>query len=108
MPVRVIGARPEFGCKASNYEVKVAGSVAVVLRGGGCSFGDKALEAMKVGAIGLIIVDDDQNNNAADREPQRVMATEEQTQAITIPTVMAVHSLWRDLFYQDARQRVTG
>jgi hypothetical protein len=79
-----------------------------VLRGGGCSFGDKALEAMKAGAVGLVIVDDDKKDNQVDREPQRVMATEEQMEAINIPTVMAVHSLWRDLFYQDNRQRVSG
>ena len=68
----------------------------------------KALEAMKVGAVGLIIVDDDKNDNQVDREPQRVMATEEQTEAIRIPTVMAVHSFWRDLFYQDNRQKISG
>jgi len=108
IPVKLVAARPEHGCKSGKYEVKVSGSVAVVLRGGGCSFGDKAMEAMKVGAIGIIIVDDDNKGNAVDREPQRVMATEEQMEAITIPTVMAVHSLWQELFYADARRRVTG
>ena len=105
-PVRIIAGRPKHGCKAEEYEVKVGGSVAVVLRGGGCSFGDKALAAMKVGALGLVVVDDDNNDNASDRQPQRVMATEEQSEEISIPTIMASHSLWRDLF--DASDREGG
>ncbi len=35
----------------------LSGAIAVVLRGGGCSFVDKALEVQSAGALGMVVLD---------------------------------------------------
>lgn len=56
---------------------------AVVIRGGGCSFGDKALVAQELGASALIVV-----NNVPGAEP--MMA--DPAFKITLPSIMIPHN----------------
>ncbi|GMH98518.1 hypothetical protein TrVE_jg5838 [Triparma verrucosa] len=77
----------EFGCTLDDIQVKVAGAVAVVKRGGGCGFGDKVVNLEKAGAIGVIIVD----TGGGD---QRVMCSEEQAGEIGIFVGMVSSDYW--------------
>ena len=104
---KIIAANPEFGCDAKESKMRVKGAVVAVMRGGGCVFGDKALVAMKLGAIGIIIVDNDNAGNTEDRPVTRIMAAEEQAEQITIPVVMVVHSFWKDLFGGKEAERIS-
>ena len=107
-PIRVVAAEPMYGCEASKYVVKITDFVVAVMRGGGCTFGDKAAIAIKLGAAAIIIVDDDTKGNEKDRPVMRLMAAEDQAEELDIRTVMTVHSFWKDSFGMSFRDRKPG
>ena len=53
-----------------------------VLRGGGCSFGIKVINAQKLGAVAVVIV------NIEGQRNMRIMASSDEAPLITIPCVM--------------------
>jgi len=56
-------------------------------RGGGCSFGIKVINAQKLGAAAVIIV------NTDDKKTMRLMALTDEAPLINIPTVMVSRRL---------------
>ena len=75
-------ADPPFGCDPSQYQVRISGTVVAILRGGGCSFGIKVINAQKMGAVAVMIV------NTDDKETMRLMALPDEEPLINIPCVM--------------------
>jgi serine protease len=71
-------------CGAAFNAAQVAGKIAVVYRGG-CEFGAKALNAQNAGAIGVIVVN---NDNSAILE----MAPGANGQSVTIPAIMVTNT----------------
>jgi hypothetical protein len=75
-------AVPPHGCDPSQYAVRVSGTIVAILRGGGCSFGIKAIAAQELGAKAVVIV------NTDDSKTMRLMASPDETAQITIPVIM--------------------
>jgi formylmethanofuran dehydrogenase subunit E len=75
-------ANPLFGCDPAAYKVRIKGAVVAIQRGGGCSFGIKVINAQKLGAIAVIIVNND------DSKLVRLMASSDELPLIKIPCVM--------------------
>ena len=81
-PHRLQMAMPPHGCDASSYTVRINNTVVAVLRGGGCSFGIKVLNAQKLGAVAVIIV------NTDDMKIMRLNAMPDEIPMIKIPCIM--------------------
>lgn len=81
-PFRLQMASPPFGCDPNAYTVRITGTVVAILRGGGCSFGIKMINAQKLGAVAVIIV------NTDDKKTMRLMALPDEESLITIPCIM--------------------
>jgi hypothetical protein len=62
--------------------VRIAGTVVAILRGGGCSFGIKVLNAQALGAVAVMIV------NTDDKKTMRLMALPDEEPLIKIPCIM--------------------
>ena len=86
-PFRLQMAFPPFGCDPSGYTVRITGAVVAILRGGGCSFGIKVINAQKLGARAVIIV------NTDDVKTMRLMALPDETPQIKIPCIMVSRRL---------------
>ena len=78
LPFRLVASHRFYSLPA----VRVRGTVVAVLRGGGCSFGIKVINAQKLGAIAVIIV------NTEDQKNMRIMASSDEAPLISIPCVM--------------------
>ena len=63
-------------------QVRISGTVVAILRGGGCSFGIKVINAQKLGAVAVMIV------NTDDKKTMRLMALPDEEPLITIPCIM--------------------
>jgi len=81
-PHRLQFAMPPFGCDPAAYTVRIAGSIVAILRGGGCSFGIKVINAQKLGAVAVIIV------NTDDSKTMRLMALPDESPQISISRIM--------------------
>eukprot|EP01034_Spumella_vulgaris_P021759 gene21759-27815_t len=81
-PHRFQMALPPFGCDPGAYTVRIKDTVVAILRGGGCSFGIKVINAQKLGAKAVIIV------NTDDMKTMRLMALPDEVPLITIPCIM--------------------
>ncbi len=81
-PHRFQMAMPPFGCDPGAYTVRIKDTVVAILRGGGCSFGIKVINAQKLGAKAVIIV------NTDDMKTMRLMALPDEVPLITIPCIM--------------------
>lgn len=81
-PHRLQMAIPPHGCDASEYSVRINNTVVAILRGGGCSFGVKVLNAQKLGAKAVMIV------NTDDMKTMRLNALPDEIPLIKIPCVM--------------------
>jgi hypothetical protein len=55
-----VEAAPETGCTRLQNAEQIAGNVAVIKRGGGCTFVEKARNAQAAGAVAVIITDNQQ------------------------------------------------
>ena len=78
-PIRLQMALPPFGCDPAAYTVRIQGAVVAILRGGGCSFGIKVINAQKLGAKAVMIV------NTDDMKTMRLMALPDEVPLINIP-----------------------
>lgn len=67
--------------------VRIQGSVVAILRGGGCSFGIKVINAQKLGAKAVVIV------NTDDMKTMRLMALPDEVPLITVPCIMVSRRL---------------
>lgn len=81
-PHRLVMALPPFGCDANAYTVRISGAIVAILRGGGCSFGIKVINAQKLGAKAVMIV------NTDDVKTMRLMALPDEMPLIHIPCIM--------------------
>eukprot|EP01040_Poterioochromonas_malhamensis_P010052 gene10052-10926_t len=81
-PIRLVMAIPPFGCDPNAYSVRISDAVVAILRGGGCSFGIKVINAQKLGAKAVMIV------NTDDMKTMRLMALPDEVPLINIPTIM--------------------
>ncbi len=81
-PMKLTMAQPPFGCDPAGYTARIAGSVVAILRGGGCSFGIKVINAQKLGATAVVIV------NTDDAKTMRLMALPDEVPLINIPCLM--------------------
>lgn len=81
-PFRLQMALPPFGCDPGDYTVRIQNTVVAILRGGGCSFGIKVINAQKLGAKAVIIV------NTDDMKTMRLMALPDEVPQINIPCIM--------------------
>lgn len=81
-PLRLVMALPPFGCDPNAYTVRITDSVVAILRGGGCSFGIKVINAQKLGAKAVMIV------NTDDMKTMRLMALPDEVPLINIPCIM--------------------
>jgi hypothetical protein len=81
-PLRLQMAFPPHGCDASQYTVRIKDTIVAILRGGGCSFGIKVINAQKLGARAVMIV------NTDDQKTMRLMALPDETPLINIPCIM--------------------
>lgn len=81
-PLKLVMAMPPFGCDPAGYTVRIADSVVAILRGGGCSFGIKVINAQKLGAKAVMIV------NTDDMKTMRLMALPDEVPLIKIPCIM--------------------
>ena len=91
-PHRMQTALPPHGCDPDAYQVRIKDTVVAILRGGGCSFGIKVINAQKLGAKAVIIVNTDESKN------MRLMALPDEEPQIDIPCVMAAgasSTTWR-------------
>ena len=86
-PMRLVMALPAFGCDPNAYTNRITGSVVAILRGGGCSFGIKVINAQKLGALAVLIV------NTDDAKTMRLMALPDEIPQIQIPCLMASRRL---------------
>ena len=84
---RLVFAKPAYGCDPAAYAVRIQGAVVAILRGGGCSFGIKVLNAQKLGARAVVIV------NTDDVATMRLMAQPDEAPLIKIPTIMVSRRL---------------
>lgn len=67
--------------------MRVKGAVVAILRGGGCSFGIKVMNAQKLGAVAVVVVND------ADQKNMRIMASEDEIPLINIPCILVTKRL---------------
>jgi hypothetical protein len=81
-PHRLVMAMPPFGCDPAAYSVRISDAIVAILRGGGCSFGIKVINAQRLGAKAVIIV------NTDDLKTMRLMALPDEIPLITIPCIM--------------------
>ncbi len=81
-PMKLVMAMPPFGCDPAAYTVRIADAVVAILRGGGCSFGIKVINAQKLGAKAVMIV------NTDDMKTMRLMALPDEVPLIKIPCIM--------------------
>lgn len=81
-PHRLVMALPPFGCDPNAYTVRITGAIVAILRGGGCSFGIKVINAQKLGAKAVVIV------NTDDMKTMRLMALPDEVPLIKIPCIM--------------------
>lgn len=81
-PYRLVMAMPPFGCDPNAYTVRIQGAIVAILRGGGCSFGIKVINAQKLGAKAVVIV------NTDDKKTMRLMALPDEIPLIQIPCIM--------------------
>lgn len=92
--MRLVMAMPAFGCDPNAYSVRVTGAVVAILRGGGCSFGIKVINAQKLGALAVLIV------NTDDAKTMRLMALPDEVPQISIPCLMVSRRLQ---FFMDSK-----
>lgn len=85
--LKIVLANPLYGCDPNNYLVRVAGAIVAILRGGGCSFGIKVLNAQKLGARAVIIM------NTDDKKTLRLMAQPDEVPLINITCIMVSRRL---------------
>lgn len=71
-----------LGCDPTAYTVRITGTVVAILRGGGCSFGIKVINAQKLGAKAVMIV------NTDDKKTMRLNALPDEEPLINIPCIM--------------------
>ena len=81
-PHRMQMALPPHGCDPDAYQVRIRDTVVAILRGGGCSFGIKVINAQKLGAKAVVIVNTDESKN------MRLMALPDEEPQIDIPCIM--------------------
>lgn len=81
-PHKLVMAHPPHGCDPNAYTVRITGSIVGILRGGGCSFGIKVINAQKLGAVAVMIL------NTDDAKTMRLMALPDEVPLIQIPCVM--------------------
>jgi hypothetical protein len=74
--------------------VRIKGAVVAILRGGGCSFGIKVINAQKLGAIAVLIMNND------DSKLTRLAASSDELSLIKIPCIMVSRRLH---FYMEER-----
>lgn len=67
--------------------MRISGTVVAILRGGGCSFGIKVINAQKLGAVAVMIV------NTDDKKTMRLMALPDEEPLIKIPCIMVTKLL---------------
>lgn len=87
VPMKIVMANPLYGCDPNNYLVRISGAIVAVLRGGGCSFGIKVLNAQKLGAKAVIIV------NTDDKKTMRLMAQPDEVPLINITCIMVARRI---------------
>ena len=91
-PHRLVMASPSpFGCDPSEYTVRLSGGIVAILRGGGCSFGIKVINAQSLGAKAVIIVNTDTSKT------MRLMALADEMSQIKIPCIMVSNRFQRYL-----------
>ena len=73
--------------------MRIKGTVVALLRGGGCSFGIKVINAQKLGAVAVIVV------NTEDQKTMRIMAASDEVPLISIPCIMVSRRL--QLYLED-------
>lgn len=81
-PLKLQMAQPPHGCDSSAYTVRISGTVVAILRGGGCSFGIKVLNAQKLGAVAVVVV------NTDDKQTMRLNALPDEVPLVKIPCIM--------------------
>ena len=81
-PHKLTMAMPPFGCDPNAYTTRITGAVVAILRGGGCSFGIKVINAQKLGAAAVMIV------NTDDAKTMRLQALPDEEPQIEIPCFM--------------------
>jgi hypothetical protein len=81
-PMKLIFAQPQYGCDPNAYTVRITNATVAILRGGGCSFGIKVINAQKLGAKVVMIV------NTDDQKTMRLMALPDEIPLIKIPCIM--------------------
>ena len=81
-PLQFKMAAPQYGCDPSKYTVRITNYVVGIVRGGGCSFGIKIINAQKLGAKAVIIINNDNT------PVLRLMVNKDELALITIPCVM--------------------
>ena len=82
-PMRLVFANPPHGCDPKAFLNRISGAAVAILRGGGCSFGIKVLNAQSLGAKLVIIV-----NSEKGKPLQRLMAMKDEEEQIEVPTIM--------------------
>ena len=94
----VVPAKPPHGCDKDQYVSKISGAVVAIMRGGGCSFGEKITLAKELGARGVIIVDDDDSDSPS--RLQRLMVDDDQEDELgdVFPVVMTIKGFWAENF----------
>lgn len=75
-------ADPPHGCDTTQYQKRITGTVVAILRGGGCSFGIKVMNAQKLGAVAVMMV------NTDDKKTMRLMALPDEEPLIHISCIM--------------------
>lgn len=86
-PIRLVMANPPHACDPNMFTVRVAGAAVAILRGGGCSFGIKVINAQKLGAKAVIMMNTDDVNT------MRLMALPDEVPLINIPCIMVSRRL---------------
>jgi len=86
-PMRFVMAQPPHGCDPNAYTVRISGAIVGILRGGGCTFGIKVINAQKLGAKAVAIL------NTNDVNTMRLMALPDEIPLISIPTIMVSRRL---------------
>lgn len=78
-------AEPVFGCDQGKYTVRIVDFVVGILRGGGCSFGIKVINAQKLGAKAIMVINND------DSPISRIMVSKDEAALITVPCFMVAN-----------------
>ncbi len=82
-------AAPEVGCTRLQNAEQIAGNIAVIKRGGGCLFAEKARNAQAAGAVAVIITDNQQI--------QPLIAMTGDFSAVSIPAMMVTQEHGEEL-----------